>query len=123
MYILPFSPTEALIESTYFSIKKIICWTRKYKKIYAEQFSNEFKIMKSEHGSIPMDTKIKVVLKNTLQKLHYSGATRASTGYTFINIQKQVDHIIQFLPRILMGKGTPKNNFHSYLLRKWIRSF
>ena len=41
----------------------------------------------------------------------------------FINIQKQADHIIQLLPRILMGKSTPKKNFHSYLLRKMDQVF
>ena len=127
MYILPFSSTEALIESTYFSSKKEnnMLDEEIIKKYMQNNFPNsEFKIVKSEHGSIPMDTKIKAGSQKYITKIgSYSGATRASTGYTFINIQKQVDHIIQLLPRILMGKGTPKNNFHSYLLRKWIRYF
>ena len=127
MYILPFSPTEALIESTYFSSKKEnnMLDEEIIKKYMQNNFPNsEFKIMKSEHGSIPMDTKIKAGSQKYITKIgSYSGATRASTGYTFINIQKQVDHIIQLLPRILMGKNTPKNNFHSYLLRKMDQVF
>ena len=127
MYILPFSPTEALIESTYFSSKKEnnMLDEEIIKKYMQNNFPNsEFKIMKSEHGSIPMDTKIKAGSQKYITKIgSYSGATRASTGYTFINIQKQVDHIIQLLPRILMGKSTPKNNFHSYLLRKMDQVF
>ena len=112
MYILPFSSTEALIESTYFSSKKEnnMLDEEIIKKYMQNNFPNsEFKIMKSEYGSIPMDTKIKAGSQKYITKIgSYSGATRASTGYTFINIQKQVDHIIQLLPRILMGKGTPK---------------
>ena len=127
MYILPFSPTEALIESTYFSSKKEnnMLDEEIIKKYMQNNFPNsEFKIMKSEHGSIPMDTKIKAGSQKYITKIgSYSGATRASTGYTFINIQKQADHIIQLLPRILMGKSTPKKNFHSYLLRKMDQVF
>ena len=95
------------------------------KKYMQNNFPNsEFKIVKSEHGSIPMDTKIKAGSQKYITKIgSYSGATRASTGYTFINIQKQVDHIIELLPRILMGKGTQKSNFHSYFLRKMDQVF
>ena len=48
----------------------------------------------------------------------FSGATRASTGYTFINIQKQADNIINHLPDIISKRRKIKKNYHSFILRK-----
>ena len=122
MYVLPFSKNTALIESTYFSSnKETRCLDDKYIKSYmvSEYKNTEYIIEKKEHGFIPMDTTICNLSNSYITKIGaYSGATRASTGYTFINIQKQLDSITQ---SIEIGKNnTYKINkyFHSFILRK-----
>ena len=122
IYLLPFSKREALIESTYFSQEKEDQYLdKKYIEEYVkENYSqSNFKIRKTEYGSIPMDANIKNSSTKSITKIgSFSGATRASTGYTFINIQKQVDNIINHLPDIISKRRKIKKNYHSYILRK-----
>ena len=122
MYVLPFSKNTALIESTYFSSNKETNYLNdKYIESYiASKYKDtEYRIEKKEHGSIPMDPTISNLSNSYITKIGaYSGVTRASTGYTFINIQKQLDRITE---RIEIGKNkTYKTDkyFHSFVLRK-----
>tara|TARA_B110000285_G_scaffold183678_1_gene207936 strand:- start:183 stop:761 length:579 start_codon:yes stop_codon:yes gene_type:complete len=122
MYVLPFSKNTALVESTYFSSnKETKCLDDKYIEGYmASEYKNtKYKIEKKEHGSIAMDPTICNLSNTYITKIGaYSGITRASTGYTFINIQKQLDEITE---HIEIGKNTKyKTNkyFHSFVLRK-----
>jgi len=122
MYVLPFSKNTALIESTYFSSsKETKCLDDKYIESYmASEYKNtKYRIEKKEHGSIAMDPTICNLSNTYITKIGaYSGITRASTGYTFINIQKQLDEITE---HIKIGKNTKyKSNkyFHSFVLRK-----
>ena len=121
MYILPFSKNTALIESTYFS-----CCEEK--EMLDEEFINSYMnkkypnkkhtIQKTEFGKIPMDTKINNISENYITKIGlYSGVTRASTGYTFMNIQKQTDEIVSKMP-LINSNIDNKKYFHSILLRK-----
>lgn len=121
MYILPFSKTKALIESTYFT-------SHEEKEMLDENFINSYMnkkypnkkyiIQKTEFGKIPMDTKINSVSEDYITKIgSYSGVTRASTGYTFINIQKQADKLASIIPDINSNNKSRKY-FHSILLRK-----
>ncbi len=127
IYLLPFSRREALIESTYFSQKKEEQYLdKKYIEEYMREKYNQpdFQICKTEYGSIPMDTDIKNSSTKNITKIgSFSGTTRASTGYTFINIQKQVDNIIKHLPDIISKKSKIKKNYHSFLLRKMDKVF
>ncbi len=127
IYLLPFSKREALIESTYFSQKKEEQYLdKKYIEEYMREKYNQpdFQICKTEYGSIPMDTDIKNSSTKNITKIgSFSGTTRASTGYTFINIQKQVDNIIKHLPDIISKKSKIKKNYHSFLLRKMDKVF
>ena len=66
-----------------------------------------------------MDTLISGSCNSYITKIgSYSGATRASTGYTFINIQKQTDKIFSSIDEIYKGKYKWKKYFHSFVLRK-----
>ncbi|MDG2171386.1 MAG: lycopene cyclase family protein [Gammaproteobacteria bacterium] len=118
-YILPFSRNSALIESTYFSSKKEYNmlnedYINEYMKL---NYRNEkYEIEKVEFGSIPMDTSINSLADSYITKIgSYSGATRASTGYTFINIQKQTDRLANLLPNLKSSRN--KKYFHSLVLR------
>jgi len=127
VYLLPFSKNEALIESTYFSEKR----EKEYldnifiKKYMKDNFNEvSYKIEKNEFGAIPMDSEINNLSTQGVTKIgSYSGATRASTGYTFINIQKQVDNIVKYLPDIIAKNKKVNKNYHSYLLRKMDKVF
>jgi len=122
MYVLPFSKNTALIESTYFSAKKETeCLDDKYIESYmASEYKNtKYSVEKKEYGSIPMDPNISNTSNNYITKIGaYSGATRASTGYTFINIQKQIDGITKSIKRNEHNTCKPNKYFHSFLLRK-----
>ena len=78
----------------------------------------KYTIQKTEFGRIPMDTKINSITEDYITKIgSYSGVTRASTGYTFINIQKQADKLANIMP-VISGNNESKRYFHSILLRK-----
>ena len=119
-YVLPFTENLALIESTYFSSKK----EKKMLDLnYIGEYMNinykgkKYIIEKTEFGSIPMDININSISEKYITKIgSYSGATRASTGYTFINIQKQSDELVKLIPNISNIKA--KKNFHPFVLRK-----
>ena len=119
-YVLPFAENLALIESTYFSSKK----EKKMLDLnYIDEYMNinykgkKYKIEKTEFGSIPMDININSISEKYITKIgSYSGATRASTGYTFINIQKQSDELVKLIPNVSNIKA--KKNFHPFILRK-----
>ena len=119
-YVLPFTENLALIESTYFSSKK----EKKMLDLnYIDEYMNinykgkKYIIEKTEFGSIPMDININSISEKYITKIgSYSGATRASTGYTFINIQKQSDELVKLIPNVSNIKA--KKNFHPFVLRK-----
>ena len=99
IYLIPFSENKALVESTLFS--KNIENKKYYKnaiKLYLKDYFNvkSFKILSEEKGIIPMYY-LNVVKKNSVSIGTRGGATKPSSGYTFIFIQKQIDKIINQL--------------------------
>ena len=121
MYILPFSKKTALIESTYFSCheeKEMLDENFIDSYMHKKHPNKKYTIQKTEFGRIPMDTKINSISEDYITKIgSYSGVTRASTGYTFINIQKQADKLANIMP-VISGNNESKRYFHSILLRK-----
>ena len=97
IYLLPFSKTKALIESTMFS-KKIEDYNFYINSIksYITRFykTDKYKIVKEESGVIPMNY-ICLPNKNSINIGVRGGATRPSSGYTFSFIQQQVDKIVR----------------------------
>lgn len=101
MYVLPTSKTEALLEYTLFSHSLLT--TAEYEdaiKEYIEKLGiKNYEIIEKEQGSIPM-TCYPFWKKNTKRVLNIGtagGWTKASTGYTFKNSDKQSSKLIDFL--------------------------
>lgn len=101
VYVLPLSPTQALVEYTVFSEK--ILREEEYDRALADYINNNlrlqaYSIIHSELGSIPMTS---FRFPQYKEGVHYigsiSGQTKASTGYTFQCIQKQAAGIANAL--------------------------
>ncbi len=117
-YVLPRNDKTILVESTFFT-----------KNIYNEEeleealdayikknISSSYTVTKREYGVIPMTTKEPENPLNINKIGLASGATRASTGYTFINIQKQSDYIANKLKG--GNSSDPLKSFKWLLLKK-----
>lgn len=128
MYVLPNSKTEALVEYTLFSEKLLS--KEEYEneiKIYLEKLGiNQYEIVEKEQGSIPM-TSYPFWKKNTKRVLNIGtagGWTKASTGYTFKNSDKNSSKLVDFIyasevSGLLMMKAFYKKNrfwFYDLLL-------
>ncbi len=103
MYVLPFSEKEALLEYTLFSEHLLD------NKEYEEEIENyiqklgisHYQIIEKEQGSIPM-TSYPFWKKNTKRVLNIGtagGWTKASTGYTFKNADKQSSRLVDFIQK------------------------
>ena len=98
VYVLPISPTEALIEHTTFSCRQMpsewhfsACeeWIRSHVR-------GEYAVIGREAGVIPMGLE-RPGASETIVIGSAGGAIRASTGYAFLNIQKQARHLAREL--------------------------
>ncbi|PKL81143.1 MAG: lycopene cyclase [Ignavibacteriae bacterium HGW-Ignavibacteriae-4] len=97
-YVLPTSETTALVEYTLFSDKLLP------KEVYDQRIEeyirevlrvNDYKIIESEFGVIPMtDYSFVRTTGNIINLGTIGGDTRGSTGYTFTNTQKTITKII-----------------------------
>lgn len=102
IYILPFSETEALVEVTRFS-DSVITKEEALKIRNTYLGKDKFMEMSFESGAIPMtpafDTKKKYFNKN--QRIipigTSGGATKPSTGYTFLRVKQHAERIAQAL--------------------------
>jgi lycopene beta-cyclase len=90
-----------LFESTYYtSLKKEQSeMTKEINKYIKENYQINYSVIREEYGEIPLTTNIRINNKNSkLTNIGIpAGSTRASTGYTFLNIQKQADEYIKKL--------------------------
>ncbi|OYX82676.1 MAG: lycopene cyclase [Flavobacteriales bacterium 32-34-25] len=111
MYVLPVSKNEALLEYTLFSAELL------KQEEYESEIENyirklgisQYEIIEKEQGSIPM-TCYPFWKKNSKRVLNIGtagGWTKASTGYTFKNSDKQSSRLIDFLQ-----KETDFRKFH-----------
>ena len=101
MYVLPTSPTEALLEYTLFSEDLLPKTT--YEEAIKDYLDNlgvkSYQIVDQEQGSIPMTT-YDFTKHNSPHILHIGtagGWTKASTGYTFKHTVKKSAALIGFL--------------------------
>jgi lycopene beta-cyclase len=112
IYVLPFSSTEALVESTWFGPKVL------EQRVYEQQLqkylhkigAGGYEIKEQEHGVLPMST-----LPTTMQPTRRirllgltGGAARPSTGYAFLAIQRQAQRLAD---QLLKGEW---ENFPDY---------
>jgi lycopene beta-cyclase len=101
VYVMPFSPTEALVEYTIFSERLIDeDLYRRGLESYCRDILTlkEYTITEREFGSIPMTTYPFQHSHNNVINLGTAGGqTKASSGYTFQFIQEQTEKIVNAL--------------------------
>lgn len=120
VYVMPFSPTKALVEYTLFTER--LLESQAYDdglQKYIQQFisTGAYKISEKEFGVIPMTNhRFPSRLNNICYIGTAGGQTKASSGYTFQFIQKQSAAIVQQM--ISTGNPFYKNGtagrFHFY---------
>ncbi|MGC6511759.1 MAG: lycopene cyclase family protein [Parvibaculales bacterium] len=96
MYLLPFSPTEALVESTVLSNRPLVeNWYEGQLSDYlAKRFDADYKVRSTERGIIPM-SKLTANWRNTAIGVGMGGgALRASSGYAFAQTLGQIDRLV-----------------------------
>ncbi|SHM96105.1 lycopene cyclase family protein [Polaribacter sp. KT 15] len=127
MYVLPTSSTEALVEYTLFTPKLIE--KEDYKKALVKYIKEDLKIEKytithEEFGIIPMSlANFKRTVDKTIINMGTAGGfTKASSGYTFQFIQKNVSEIILDLKnnRPILNKTTFKDKLYNWYDRTLI---
>ncbi len=106
-YVLPTSETTALVEYTLFSDKLLEkeIYDKRIEEYITEVLNiNDYKIIDSEFGVIPMtDYPFARADGNIINIGTVGGDTRGSTGYTFTNTQKTITKIINSY----QSNGTP----------------
>ncbi|MGB0199303.1 MAG: lycopene cyclase family protein, partial [Flavobacteriaceae bacterium] len=114
MYVLPVSATEALIEYTLFS--KELLPKDEYKNALhaylADKNITEYEVVEEEFGRIPM-TCYPFSQHNTRRLLHIGSAggwTKASTGFTFQNINRKTQALVAHLAENKPLKSFNKKN-------------
>ena len=121
MYVLPTSSTEALVEYTLFTptILENEVYTAALKKYISEELEIEkYKVTHEEFGVIPMS--LAKFQKNPQQNIinigTAGGFTKASSGYTFQFIQKDVAAIVE---RLKLGKRINRVTSFENKLYNW----
>ncbi len=101
MYILPISPRKALFEYTLFSARLLseVEYEKEIVQYLEEKGITDYKIVEKEKGMIPMTAYKfwKHNSKNVLNIGTVGGWSKASTGYTFMNITRKTREVIEFL--------------------------
>ena len=118
MYILPFSKKEALIEYTLFS--KHLLDKKSYEKFLMQYLNsigiNDYDIVSKESGKIPM-TGYPFYKKNSKNILYIGSAggwSKPSTGYTFKNIERKTNLLVDFMKKNESFKTFYKNSRFRY---------
>lgn len=119
MYILPFSPTEALVEYTLFSEKLLELneYEEALKAYIASDLGCErYEIQEEERGSIPMT--VNSFNKADSQHITHIGIAggwaKPSTGYTFWNTSKKVPKLVDAVKMDKSLKMGQKTKFWHY---------
>ena len=104
MYLLPLSPTRALVENTYFfpcqvSRFRFESEIRSYLASHHGLRDGEFRVVSSEAGAIPLRPTTR---QGGTGRGHYriglaGGAARPSSGYAFLRIQRQCRELAEVL--------------------------
>jgi lycopene beta-cyclase len=108
IYCLPYSATQALVESTW--IKHADAHDNadvELRKALAKRWScNEYEITFREQGALPLWPFLEPKSANVVRIGRAGGALRASTGYAFCAILHQCAALAQSLGEHLRSKGT-----------------
>lgn len=106
MYVLPYSKTEALVESTCFNVDALP-WNRHIEQVrdyITEYFGDDYWIVGEESGNLPMSSSNPrtSLARNCFTIGAAGGAIRSSSGYAFHRIQKTTREIAR---RLVAGEG------------------
>lgn len=101
-YVLPTAPNRALVELAIFSpeIPESSFYDNYLNSYIKDKLGiSSFKILEEEVGAIPMTTYLfnKTRTKRIIPIGTNSGSVKASSGYAFSNIQKNIDSLVQAL--------------------------
>ena len=124
IYVIPFSKKKALIESTLFSknVEDRKFYLSAINSYLKENFNtNFFKVLKEEKGIIPMQY-MNFSLENSVSIGTRGGATKPSSGYTFIYIQKQISNIIYQLNNNLKINNIIHTKFSLFMDKIFIKA-
>lgn len=99
MYLLPFSPEEALIEPTFISAKPLekSHYEQCMKDYLGKRFGiNSYAIIREEKGVLPLTTRFQQSSSPHLVCVGANGGwTRSSSGYAFLAIQDAIEQLLQ----------------------------
>jgi lycopene beta-cyclase len=124
-YILPYSKSRALIETTWLS--KMSDESQKdYDNQIKDYIENnlslkDYKIIFKEKGAIPLFHPSKIKEKNKINIGIAGGMTRLSTGYTFLNIQEHSKYIRQNIEKISITKVFKIEKKYQFLDKIFLR--
>lgn len=130
-YILPYANDQALVEYTLYTTEEVKTDFLKVEleNYLAQHLSGSFDILFEEQGAIPMTTKIQGNQSNSsvIELGSIAGCIKPSTGYTFYDIQKHSEQIVQnLLAEDKQFKGwVRKYRYHFYdnillnIAKKW----
>lgn len=111
-YVLPFAADRALVEATFFSTALLD--PSEYARRIDAYLENRFdvrgpEILWQERGVVPMHSA--PLLAEPSPRIHHAGqlarATRPSSGYAFMNIQRMADELVEALLDGRRGSRTP----------------
>ena len=114
MYVLPFSPNEALVEYTLFS--KDLLDDEEYETAIndylKEKKAGKYIIIEKEQGSIPMTGyDFSQHNSNTLMHIGTAGGwTKASTGFTFKKSHRKINALLEYLKQDNSLKNFPQRS-------------
>jgi lycopene beta-cyclase len=121
VYVMPFSPTSALVEYTLFS--EALIDANDYDQALRSYITHTLKIasysvQEEEFGVIPMTNRVFPSRLNNIIYLGTAGGqTKPSSGYTFQFIQRHSNRIVDALEKTgkpMPGAGLAKKRFRMY---------
>ena len=118
-YVIPFKDKSYLVEYTFFTPKVYTSdELESTLDSYIKDTIGEYNLIRSEYGVIPMSPSLPASdqVKNVHKIGIRSGATRASTGYTFLNIQRQSEFFVKRINNI--DSTNPLLTIKARILRK-----
>lgn len=103
IYVLPFSKTQALVEFTVFSaqLEPKVVYEQALKDYFEKEGIRHYQILETEYGVIPMTNMPlkKATGEHIIQIGTAGGAVKPTTGYAFLNIQRQTQAIVRQLEK------------------------
>ena len=127
MYVLPFTRHHALFEYTVFSeetLKKKV-YKKKIRKFLKSHYSlkkKDYKVLRTEKGKIPMDDRsFSPELETGIFNIGtVGGLTKASTGYTFLRVQRfskiLADQLVKGEKPSINPASSPRFRYYDKLL-------